>query len=316
MFSKYGNSNYAHPNPVHYRDNYKWRPEFYHLAGRILGKYLVELSLDRLKTPVFKASLSRSLLSRLIGFLPTHEDVKVDDPQVYEKRFLPVLEAVDVSTLSRTFSEEFDCLGNYLQRPIELIPGGSGVAVTNENRERYLNCLAKYYMSTISHEEIYNIRTGFYALVPEEILTILNAEDLERILKYGKTSEESKKKFWSFFSFPCCSSKPNHPGPSHNRGKPCAPWESCRQERYNYSNPEKDSNSDKNPSNRFKLPKDNDNFPSPIDDDELTREMDAIHISRKKSSEGKPRLRESRFAPQPQPSGNNNGRKSYTNTYY
>lgn len=65
----------------------------------------------------------------------------------------------DASDLDLTFSLDQDVMGQIVTH--ELIPGGRGVAVTNENRISYLHHVAHFRMRTQIKEQVAAFTRGF-----------------------------------------------------------------------------------------------------------------------------------------------------------
>ena len=68
----------------------------------------------------------------------------------------------------------------YLQT-VDLISGGSKINVTNENKKDYLNALANYRLSVKVKNEVEAFLKGVNEIVPEELLSIFDENELEVI---------------------------------------------------------------------------------------------------------------------------------------
>lgn len=62
---------------------------------------------------------------------------------------------------------------------IDLIPDGSKIAVTNENKSDYLNALAQYRLSTKVKVQVDAFLKGLNEVVPDELLSIFDENELE-----------------------------------------------------------------------------------------------------------------------------------------
>jgi len=62
---------------------------------------------------------------------------------------------------------------------VDLIPDGSKTVVTNENKKEYLNALAQYRLSTKVKAEVEAFLKGLNEIVPDELLSIFDENELE-----------------------------------------------------------------------------------------------------------------------------------------
>ena len=67
-------------------------------------------------------------------------------------------------------------------KQIELIPGGSSIAVTDENKFEYARLVAHYRMTTSIKEQITAFLDGFYAVIPPELISLFDAQELELLI--------------------------------------------------------------------------------------------------------------------------------------
>jgi len=73
---------------------------------------------------------------------------------------------------------------------VDLIPGGSKTVVTNENKEQYLNALANYRLGVKVTKEIEAFLRGLHEIVPDELLTNFDENELEVSVYFYSTSVE------------------------------------------------------------------------------------------------------------------------------
>jgi len=81
-----------------------------------------------------------------------------------------------------TFTEEEYDLNGKLIKCVDLIPGGSKKPVTADNKEQYLNALAQYRLGTKCEKEIAAFKKGLHEIVPEELLTSFDENELELVM--------------------------------------------------------------------------------------------------------------------------------------
>ncbi|XP_021944995.1 apoptosis-resistant E3 ubiquitin protein ligase 1 isoform X2 [Folsomia candida] len=176
MFAELGDSRLTHPNP-----NSRWKAKHYEMAGKIIGKCLYESSLGSAYRQMVKAKLSRSFLAQLIGLRVSYKYFEQDDPELYLRKVKFILEN-DVDGMELTFSEEeYDPMGKLI-KTVDLVPDGSKIIVTNENKREYLNALAQYRLATKAKPQVDAFLKGLNEVVPDELLSIFDENELELLM--------------------------------------------------------------------------------------------------------------------------------------
>ncbi|XP_013781434.2 apoptosis-resistant E3 ubiquitin protein ligase 1-like isoform X1 [Limulus polyphemus] len=168
----------AHPNP--------WRPLFlklkhYEFAGKIVGKCLYESALGSTYRQLVKARFSRSFLAQLIGLRVHYKYFEQDDPDLYVSKIRYILEN-DVEDMELTFTEEEYDNNGQLVKVVELIPGGSRIQVTSQNKLKYLDALAQYRLANNVKEEVEAFLKGLNELIPDNLLSIFDEYELELLM--------------------------------------------------------------------------------------------------------------------------------------
>ena len=62
---------------------------------------------------------------------------------------------------------------------IDLLPNGSKIAVTNDNKLQYLDLLAQHRLANSVREEIDMFLKGLNELIPDNLLSIFDENELE-----------------------------------------------------------------------------------------------------------------------------------------
>lgn len=62
---------------------------------------------------------------------------------------------------------------------VDLVPGGSNIRVTNKNKLQYLDQLAQYHLATCVKDEVENFLKGLNELIPDNLLSIFDENELE-----------------------------------------------------------------------------------------------------------------------------------------
>lgn len=146
------------------------------IIGRVLGKALFERVLVR-------GHLVRHLYKHFLGF-----PVNIDDIEMVDTLLFKSLEQLkdykanggDVEDLCLDFSVSEEFLGVITTK--ELIENGAEVTVTNNNLDEYLDAIIKYQLMERTRPQLAEMLLGFYDVVDEGLLTILDFQELELLL--------------------------------------------------------------------------------------------------------------------------------------
>ncbi|XP_070180625.1 apoptosis-resistant E3 ubiquitin protein ligase 1-like [Littorina saxatilis] len=180
LFMRFSTSPQAlvHPNPKRPPD---LKLKLYEFAGKVVGKCLFESSLGRPYRQLVKARFSKSFLAQLMGLRVNYKYFETDDPELYTTK-IKFIEDNDIEDMELTFTEEEYNERGQLVRTVELIPGGSGVKVTNRNKLQYLDCLAQYRLATSVKDEVECFLRGLNELIPDNLLSIFDEYELELLM--------------------------------------------------------------------------------------------------------------------------------------
>jgi len=92
------------------------------------------------------------------------------DLEDYDNEFYKGLEWMisnDVEPMMNVFAVEQDLFG--IMKEINLIPNGSTVAVTNENKLKYIEAISMFKMYTEVSEQTNAFLEGFYEIIPKDL---------------------------------------------------------------------------------------------------------------------------------------------------
>lgn len=153
----------------------------YTFLGRVLGKALYE---NITVQPQF-AHFMLNFMNGKYNFTNLINDLATLDKELYKNLMFLKSYDGDISDLCLTFSITDDSLGG--QREIDLLPKGSSVAVTAENKHRYINLVAKYYLHDRLKKQARSFFQGLYQVIQPDLLSIFCAPELQ-ILISGATS--------------------------------------------------------------------------------------------------------------------------------
>nr|XP_006821499.1 PREDICTED: apoptosis-resistant E3 ubiquitin protein ligase 1-like [Saccoglossus kowalevskii] len=181
---KEDNQGLVHPNPN--RPHHLAKQKYFEFAGKIVGKCLYESAMGLGYRQLVKARFTRSFLAQLIGLRVNYRYFETDDPDTYVTK-IKYIEENDVDNLDLVFAEEeYNSLGE-VEKIVELLPDGSNIPVTNQNKMRYLNMLAHYKFTNSVSDEIEHFLKGLNDIIPDHLLSIFDENELE-LLMCGSSS--------------------------------------------------------------------------------------------------------------------------------
>ncbi|KAM0751833.1 HECT-domain-containing protein [Meredithblackwellia eburnea MCA 4105] len=162
-----------YPNPHAYARE-SAQLAWYTFMGRILGKALYEGIL-------IEARFSGFFLAKWLGRQSYLDDLADLDPELYNgliflKNYTGNVEQ-DLSLNFTINDEEFG-----VSRTIELVPGGSDIAVTNENRIRYIYLTSHYRLNGQMALQCAAFFSGLSEIIPERFLRMFNQEELRMLV--------------------------------------------------------------------------------------------------------------------------------------
>jgi hypothetical protein len=148
--------------------------EYYHVAGRVLGKAIME------QQPV-TAHLALPLLKHILGVPITFSDLEFVDGQLYKNLlWLSGANAAEVEAMSIDFTVSH--FGNGKMRVVELCPGGKDREVTQENKDEYIQLKLRHRMLDSIAPQLFQLLNGLFQVVPRELLTVFDYQELEMVL--------------------------------------------------------------------------------------------------------------------------------------
>jgi hypothetical protein len=142
-------------------------------AGRFVGHALLE-------GQVLGFNFCVPLLKLILGCPVTFNDLEYLDEELY-RNLNWLKENEDVETLGLDFTVDHPNQ-NQIEKEIELIPNGSEIPVTNENKQQYLDVKFKYIIFDSVSEQLHAFLKGIYQVVPVELLALFDYEELDYVL--------------------------------------------------------------------------------------------------------------------------------------
>lgn len=140
--------------------------------GRLMGRALLE-------GQTMQARLCLPILKHLLGVPITFSDLQYVDPEVYNSmKWVRVNQNVDALDLTFSVTE---IRGD---RPIviDLVPGGSDITVTDDNKAEYLHLKLRYLMLDRYAPQLQALSLGLFEVIPQENLMVFDYQELELVL--------------------------------------------------------------------------------------------------------------------------------------
>jgi E3 ubiquitin-protein ligase HUWE1 len=145
---------------------------FFRFIGRIIAKALYE-------GRVLDCHFSRAVYKKILGRAVSIKDMESLDLDYY-KSLLWMLENDITDIITETFAIETDDFGE--KQVIDLIENGRNIPVTQENKEHYVQRVVEYRLVESVKEQIDNFLTGFHEIIPPDLISIFNEQELELLI--------------------------------------------------------------------------------------------------------------------------------------
>ena len=145
---------------------------FFHFVGQLIGRAVVD-------GQVLDVHFTRSFYKHILGQPVSFRDFKVVDANLYKNLTMLLKHDLEDLGLELTFSTE---AGDQGGEATELLPGGSSIPVTDANKAEYVRLLCHHKMTSSVRAQIDSFLKGFYELVPPELISIFNPQELELLL--------------------------------------------------------------------------------------------------------------------------------------
>lgn len=171
-----GAGNCLYPNPCSDTAHGGDHTMLFSFLGRILGKAMFEgISIS----PQF-AHFFLSYMRGDYNFLNMLADLSTLDPQLYNNlMFLKTYDG-NASDLCLTFTVTNEFLGG--NREIPLVLNGESLEVTNENKNRYIELVAKHYVVDSVKDQSQAFTKGLWEVIEKRWLQMFNEPELQVLI--------------------------------------------------------------------------------------------------------------------------------------
>ncbi|KAI1329376.1 hypothetical protein F5Y16DRAFT_108436 [Xylariaceae sp. FL0255] len=145
---------------------------FFKFIGRVIGKALYE---GRLLDCYF----SRAVYKRILGKPVSVKDMESFDPEYY-KSLSWMLDNDITDIITETFSVEDDEFG--VTKIEDLREDGRNIPVTEDNKHEYVRLVVEHKLLSSVKEQMENFLKGFHEIIPAELISIFNEQELELLI--------------------------------------------------------------------------------------------------------------------------------------
>ena len=159
-----------HPNPLSMINDEHLH--FFKFIGRIIGKALYE-------NRVLDCHFSRAVYRRILGKSVSLKDMESVDLEYY-RSLVWILENDITDVTFETFSVDIDRFG--LTETVDLIDNGRNIPVTEENKQEYVQLVVEHRLIKSVDEQLNNFLKGFHEIIPKELISIFNEQELELLI--------------------------------------------------------------------------------------------------------------------------------------
>ena len=159
------------PNPLsHCNPNHA---QYFKFIGRIIAKAIFD-------NKFMDCYFTRSFYKHILGVPVRYTDMESVDLQFYKNLVMLLENDIHALGLDLTFSLDASEFG--VNKVIELIPNGSTIIVTNENKHEYVRLVCQEKMIGSIRQQINAFLEGFYTIIPKSLISIFNEQELELLI--------------------------------------------------------------------------------------------------------------------------------------
>ncbi|KAJ3180597.1 hypothetical protein HDU85_004001 [Gaertneriomyces sp. JEL0708] len=145
---------------------------YFKFVGRVIAKAIYD---GRLLDAYFTRSFYKAMIDAPVDY----KDMEAVDPE-FHKSLEWILQNDITDVLDLTFSTEIDKFGK--KEIAELKPGGTHIAVTEDNKHEYVKLVVEQRLVTAIREQIDAFLSGFNEIIPKNLCKIFNEQELELLI--------------------------------------------------------------------------------------------------------------------------------------
>jgi hypothetical protein len=147
---------------------------YFKKIGILVGKAMKENWL-------LEVSLTKSFLKHILGSTLYVEDLEDIDPEAAKSLMWFLNNDVGYDDdLGLAFTYESEVLG--VKQTIELVPGGSAIPITEENKKKYVKMVANIIMTEEIRDQAKAFMSGLEAVIPYSTLSLFSYKEISLYL--------------------------------------------------------------------------------------------------------------------------------------
>uniref|UniRef100_A0AAV1VPQ6 HECT-type E3 ubiquitin transferase n=1 Tax=Peronospora matthiolae TaxID=2874970 RepID=A0AAV1VPQ6_9STRA len=172
LFFRSGNSDGLRINPASAEASVD-HLMYYQAIGRFIGRALFEGIL-------IDAHLALPVCKHILGIPITFSDLEFVDNDLY-KNLKWLRENTGVESLALDFTVNVDQMSDKTQA-VDLIPNGSNIPVTEENKMEYIHLRFKWIVATSTSLQLGSLMQGLFSIIPKELISVFDHQELELLI--------------------------------------------------------------------------------------------------------------------------------------
>eukprot|EP00127_Corallochytrium_limacisporum_P007105 Clim_evm24s242 gene=Clim_evmTU24s242 len=146
---------------------------YFQFIGRVIGMAIYH-------GHYVDAGFIQPIYKKILGKPIVLEDLEAVDPDYYNNLLWILDNDVDEADLGLTFSVDYEVYGD--QRHHELKENGTNVAVTNANKQEYVDKIVEWHFLRGIDHQLEAFLNGIYEMVPLQLLRLFDEQELELVI--------------------------------------------------------------------------------------------------------------------------------------
>ncbi|CAI5730179.1 unnamed protein product [Hyaloperonospora brassicae] len=146
---------------------------YYQAIGRFIGRALFEGIL-------IDAHLALPVCKHILGIPITFSDLEFVDNDLH-KNLKWLRENTGVESLALDFTVNVDQMSDKT-KVVDLVPNGSTIPVTEENKMEYINLRFKWIVATSTSLQLGSLMQGLFSIIPKELISVFDHQELELLI--------------------------------------------------------------------------------------------------------------------------------------
>uniref|UniRef100_A0A915HS62 HECT-type E3 ubiquitin transferase n=1 Tax=Romanomermis culicivorax TaxID=13658 RepID=A0A915HS62_ROMCU len=147
--------------------------DYFKFVGRLIAKAVYD---NKLLDCFFTRAFYKHILSKQVKY----NDLESEDPSFYQSLVFLLENPISAIGHELTFSLEVNEFGKLEVR--DLKANGRDVPVVDENKKEYVRLVCQMKMTGAIRQQLNAFLTGFYDIIPKNLISIFNEQELELLI--------------------------------------------------------------------------------------------------------------------------------------